>query len=596
MSTPVTITPELAELGVDHAAPSEYEACELRLGPAIRAVEVEQAQDEDNSESVPPHPLPHLQKVFEESILESADMRATHHYYTLDVQARRQKLLEHDDMSKGYSSRWRQSPEARFHPLWKIISQISFGVHLLHKREAKSDHEVVKILQTHINEVDSFAEETTDDFDLAIKDIEERIDCLDIPLQHSHEFNRMLCNTTFRTSILENNDVIERIMYRTKRAMEASLEDVRQGQDAVAELSKYLDKLASSWLRDDLDLLAAFDTMRGNAEGWYRCFDQLQQRGVYLTNIMMALQSTVDEMARRAGIASRRLTPTGLVGRKSPASGSSRTSTDTNSRKSALLEKPLPALPPPELPSSETDLKQSLAKAAHQKKLSLQLSKNTAQIQQVQQLPKTRKDSATSSPRYSTVVEPLRIVTVSRSPTARPPQVVIELPASRPTIAELSASTERPHTPPRSSKRPMRTLSKDETLTCAMDSAYASCPETPTFPPKHSASSEPSPISSLSSTPKTSISQARDSMYVAPLSILKLQNLPSSDSRSQSLTALPPSVTTALQSSPLTSSASPTSEIRPLTTKKNHLATVKGLFGKKENKQSVITSIRGGVF
>lgn len=593
MSNSDTIAELAGDLFDHETAHPEYEADEVRLGLAVRATAIEQTQDEDNNESVPPHPLPHLQKVFEESIMESAGMNATHHYHTLDVQARRQQLLEHDDLNKGYSSRWRQSPGAKFHPLWKIISQISFGVHLLHKREAKSDQEVVKILQTHIDEVDSFAEETTDDFDLAIKDIEERIDCLDIPLQHSHEFNRMLCNTTFRTSILQNNDVIERIMYRTKRAMDTSLTDVRQGQDAVAELSKYLDNLAPSWPRNDANLLAAFETMRGNAEGWYRCFDQLQERGVYLTNIMMALQSTVDEMARRAGIASRRLTPTGLVGRKSTASGnpgSARTSTDTNSRKSAMLEKPLPAIPPPELPTSETDLKQSLAKAAHQKKLSLQM-KQTHQSPQSQSR-QLRKDSATSSPRYSTVA-PLRVVTVSRSPAVTRPQVVVELPASHPNIIELPASHNRPHTPPRSSKRPMRTLSKDESATLAMDSAYASCPETPTFPPKRSASSEPSPISSLASTPKTSTSQARDSMYVAPLAI-PLRNSQGEEGRNLVLTALPAFERPVTQSSPLTSPMSPMSEIRPLTTKKQHLTTMKGLFGKKEKRQSVIGSIRGG--
>lgn len=596
MSTADTTLELAANSNIDHDAHPEYEADKVPSDPDARAIAIEHAQDEDNNGSVPAHPLPHLQKVFEESILESADMRATHHYHTLDVQARRQQLLEQDDLHKGYSSRWQQSPEAKFHPLWKIISQISFGVHLLHKREAKSDLEVVKILQTHIDEVDSFAEETTDDFDLAIKDIEERIDCLDIPLQHSHEFNRMLCNTTFRTSILQNNDVIERIMYRTKRAMDAALEDVKQGQAAVVELSRYLDKLAFSWPNDDIDLSAAFETMRGNAQGWYQCFDQLIERGLYLTNIMMTLQSTVDEMARRAGIASRRLTPTGLVGRKSNAPGLSKTSADSNTRKVALREKPLPAIPPPELPKEETDLKQSLAKAAHQKKLSLQLPQHVAAVQKTQQSSQLRRDSATCSPRYSTVA-PLRIMTAAAvSPIVTRYSPIAELPTSQPVIPELPANQRRPPTPPRSLKRPSRSLSRDGMAVTTMDSAYASCPETPTFYPQRLASPDASPISSLNSTPKTSMCQARDSMHVAPLAVTKVPSPRGSASRKPSMTALPTFAKPKVQPVTLDNVARPMQEVRPLNVKKNHLEAVKGLFGRKENRLSLAATIRGGVF
>ena len=256
----------------------------------------------------PQHPVSALQAAFEESIMESVMPSPKKLKEKLSAEARRRQLLELDDADHEYSSRWTQQPGAKFHPLWKLVAQISFGIHLLHKKLAKSEDEVVRILQGHVDEVDSFAEDTTADFDLAVRDIKERIQYLLLPLEHSRTFNKMLCDKTFRASILDGNDIIERVIQRTRTAMDRSLGDVSKGIEAVCELSKYLDRLGNDWNNQDGELLDAYHVMRGNAEGWYRCFLRLQAKGENLGGKMARLESIIDEVALRAGIASRRKT------------------------------------------------------------------------------------------------------------------------------------------------------------------------------------------------------------------------------------------------------------------------------------------------
>lgn len=568
MST-VTISPEH---GVHDAVPSTHhgQASEYELDHAARApiplstLEEEDSQDEEDDGVVDLiHPIPAMQAAFEESIVESADMDTRYNHSTLDVQARRQQLLEQEDINQGYSSRWRQAAGAKFHPLWKTVAQISFGVHLLHKGTAESENAVVNILQQHIDEVDSFAEETAEDFDLAIRDIEERVDCLSIPLEHSREFNRMLCDKAFRTSILQNNDAIERIMYRTRKAMEIALVDVKQGHDAVTELAKYLDRLSQDWSNHNGDLIRAFQTMKGNAEGWCQCFDGLRQRGEDLTHLMLHLQSVVDEMARRAGIASRRMTPTGLVGRKSYVSTRSSTEGSPSSRKSSLLDKALPSIPPVQLPTKEVNVMSNLYPVDEEKAVSAQPRSS----------PVLRRDSAQPPTRLA-AMPALKVVTTHHTPPARS------------TATTTGSAYERPRTPPRSSKRPVAIPTRETTTPQAIDSAYVSVPPSPTFAPKHSTDSGSSPTSSITSTPRTSYSQM-NSDIPAPLNVrpqLHTQN----SSRRPSMTALPIYTQSQLKPAPLSIPVTPQITTTP---KKHHLGSVKNFLDKK--RQSV-AAIAGG--
>ena len=258
------------------------------------------------TQSWPIHPVECMRGPFQESIIEAMDPDARVRQ-TLDAASRRLQLLELDDpQTAHYSSRWRRKPNAKFHPLWKLIAQISFGIHLLHQQIAKSEEEVIRILQTHVDEIDGFLEDVGADFDLAMRDIDERLRLLLLPLEHGRTFYRMLKDRDFRRSIIEGNDIIERICSRTKVAMDKSIEDVEQGLKATAELAKFLDRLGKDWSDRDEDMQSVYTAMRGNAEGWYCAFTDIKKKGEKLKKMIRRLERIVAEVERQAGIASRR--------------------------------------------------------------------------------------------------------------------------------------------------------------------------------------------------------------------------------------------------------------------------------------------------
>ena len=264
----------------------------------------------DGDDTLPIHPVSALQQAFEESIVEAAEdvqyettpRSATHP----SAESRRKALLAQITYDDSWNTRWKQKPSAQCHPLAKLIAQIIFGMHLLHNHQARSDAEVVKILQAHVDDIDGFLEKTTDDFDLAINDIEERLVFLQLPMTHVDVFNIMLEDWTFRTQLVEGNDKIELIIERTAKAMNAALSDVQQGIDAIQELARYLDKVGHDWPEDYSELPAILTAMRGNQEGWLCCFRELQMSGNRLAVVLVQLGTTIGEMSRLAAAASRR--------------------------------------------------------------------------------------------------------------------------------------------------------------------------------------------------------------------------------------------------------------------------------------------------
>lgn len=172
-------------------------------------------EDEADSDSImepPVHPVPSMQGAFEESIVESSeDHTPLRPGSTHDAEGRRKKLLEAQQYNDAWRTRWEQRPGARHHPTSKLVAQIVFGMHLLQQGAAKSNEEVVKILQTHVNEVDAFLERTAEDFDLAIGDIRDRMHHLKLPMEHLDVFETMLDDKRFRSQLLEGNDNIEKV-------------------------------------------------------------------------------------------------------------------------------------------------------------------------------------------------------------------------------------------------------------------------------------------------------------------------------------------------------------------------------------------------
>lgn len=271
--------------------------------------EPEDEEDDAESEAMEPpvHPVPAMQAAFEESIVESTqDDEAPRHSHERDAEVRRQKLLNSQQYDESLNSRWNQRTTAQHHPLVKLLAQIIFGMHLLQQEQAKSEEEVVRILQTHVHEVDSFLERTSEDFDLAIKDIEERIRFLKLPMKHLEVFNTMLDEKKFRTQLLDGNEKIEKIIERTAAAMNAALMDVETGIQGNRELSRYLDSVHDKWPREKRAISDVFGAMRGNEQGWMGYLRDLQAKGKTLGKNLERLGQVIAHMSKLAAAASRR--------------------------------------------------------------------------------------------------------------------------------------------------------------------------------------------------------------------------------------------------------------------------------------------------
>ena len=223
-----------------------------------------------------------------------------------DAVARRAMLLSGPTYERVCAGRWKQKPGEKFHPLWKITAQMSFGIHLLAEGLAKSEDDVMSILQTHVDDVDGFLESATEDFDLAQSDVAERLRYLKLPLEHVEVFDRMLEDRAFRVSIVEGNEKIEHIMERTSEATKDALKDIQKGLQAMAELGKYLEKVNVSWITRSPAQDAVFVAMVGNVEGWHLAFEELHTQGTKLGVSLVQLAGIVSEMQRRAGVASRK--------------------------------------------------------------------------------------------------------------------------------------------------------------------------------------------------------------------------------------------------------------------------------------------------
>jgi hypothetical protein len=252
----------------------------------------------------PSHPVPTLQGPFEESMVESVDSAADFDV-PIDAVSRRTILLEGPTYERIIAGRWKQKPGENYHPIWKLVAQMTFGLHLLARNLAKSEDEVMKILQNHVDDIDHVLERTAEDFDLAYSDMYERLRCLKLPLQHGEVFDRMLEDRTFRASILDGNEKIEHIVSRTKKALKDSMKDVQKGFDATNVLDTYLSGLSRTWQRDSPEHEAVYVAMLGNVEGWKRAFMDLHLQGNKVGGTLKKLMEIVSEMEKRAAAASR---------------------------------------------------------------------------------------------------------------------------------------------------------------------------------------------------------------------------------------------------------------------------------------------------
>jgi hypothetical protein len=256
-----------------------------------------------------PHPVKSMQGPFDESLIDSMDQmengKAPLKFSSLTPEERWRRLLEDEEYNDTYNAKWKEDQESKFHPLEKIVAQIAFGMHLLHKRLAASDEEVIRILQKHIDDVDEFVGRADEDLEMALIDIGERINHLKVPLEHLATFEFLLEGRHYRLQTLEGNDNIERIVNKTAILMEDILSDLKHGAQAVQDLSDYFVAVGSSWPADTTSM-GLYNAMLANTEGWLDWFDSLQKKGNTLGASLVQLGSFLNEIAKRAGIASRR--------------------------------------------------------------------------------------------------------------------------------------------------------------------------------------------------------------------------------------------------------------------------------------------------
>ncbi|KAK3906983.1 hypothetical protein C8A05DRAFT_40311 [Staphylotrichum tortipilum] len=262
------------------------------------------------SPAVPQHPIPSMQRAFAESLFESTQGDAAAvkpKLRTGDARARRSELIDQARADPPPTALWRCRPGQHTHELARLVAQMSFGVHLLLRGMATSHTLVVSILQGHIDEVDEFLETTLEDMDLATADMEERIEALKIPMDNVEHFERMLEGRNYRMEILDGNQQIEHILARTQVALQQTNRDLAEGLAATREFTIYLaEQHHGSWRQDCPDVIDIFDAMKGNTDGWFNAFMELQGKSSSLNALMVQVTGMVSEMERRAGEVSRR--------------------------------------------------------------------------------------------------------------------------------------------------------------------------------------------------------------------------------------------------------------------------------------------------
>ncbi|KAF3936730.1 hypothetical protein ABW19_dt0201480 [Dactylella cylindrospora] len=242
-----------------------------------------------NAGYAPTHPIPSMQGPFVESM----------RFPDVDV--------ENAINPKGY--------DLKYHPLVKVIAQIAFGIHLLHKRIAKSETEVVRILEKHVDDINKFLNKSTSKFDVAIADIEERHKNLKTAIDNSSVFEKMLAtDPAFRQQISEGNKKVEFVVKKTTIAMEKNLRDVYEGMRGLSELHKYMNSIKKGW--KNTSHVRNYGVMVSNVEVWGRCFETLRKAGVNLSTSLEKLRHVITQVDKRV----KKATKTNVRGRKSSVS------------------------------------------------------------------------------------------------------------------------------------------------------------------------------------------------------------------------------------------------------------------------------------
>lgn len=277
----------------------------------------------------PRHPIPSMQAAFAESLDEATKGPVVQKPQLRcgNAKFRREALLDQGKDDPAPAEEWRYRPGQNCHELRRLIAQISFGVYLLLEGMANNKMDVVSILQSHIDEVDEFLEITLEDMALATKDLQDRLGLLSLPLENMEVFEKMLEDRAFRLQIVTGNEAIEHIVSRTTTALLQTAQDVAEGLKSTQEFTVYLaEQDQGRWRYERPDVDSIYKAMKGNADGWYNAFLELQDKGNSLNVLIVKLNGVVAEMERKAGEVSRRTRVSSSSSYSEPSNAQSLTS------------------------------------------------------------------------------------------------------------------------------------------------------------------------------------------------------------------------------------------------------------------------------
>ncbi|KAF2008218.1 hypothetical protein P154DRAFT_516921 [Amniculicola lignicola CBS 123094] len=294
----------------------------------------------------PIHPLPSMQAPFEESMLDATGETgyAPFQNPAKPVEVRQQLLCRDSDAGElewnfTYNCHWRNNPRGKFHPLLKTVTQIAFGVHLLHHQLEKSVADVADILLKHVNELDGFLQRANEDIEGSLRDMLFRRKCLKVPMEHVNEFDRLLDDRMYRAQLLDGNITIGRTINRMSEMLNDYLIDMSTLRDANQELDMYLNSLGDRWASDE-DVARIHSAMCGNTVGWAQFLQSLVAKAEKLGVVLVQVSSYCNEIEKRCGAASRR----SLVASRSSSRGSNPRDAARALRNFAE-NKPLPTVP-----------------------------------------------------------------------------------------------------------------------------------------------------------------------------------------------------------------------------------------------------------
>ncbi|KAF2026703.1 hypothetical protein EK21DRAFT_103051 [Setomelanomma holmii] len=261
----------------------------------------------------PIHPLSSMQAPFEESMLDATGATGHVPYQnpSRTVKQRQQVLCREEGNGElswnfTYNCHWRHYPKGKYHPLVKTVTQIVFGVHLLHQHLERSVADVADILLKHVNELDGFLQRANEDLESSLKDMLFRHKCLKVPMEHVNEFDRLLEDRAYRAQLLDGNVTIERTITRMSQMLNDYLIDMSVFREANQGLDLYLLDIGEEWTYHNEDVGKIYSAMCGNTGGWAQFLQSLVAKAERLGLVLVQVSSYCNEIEKRCGAASRR--------------------------------------------------------------------------------------------------------------------------------------------------------------------------------------------------------------------------------------------------------------------------------------------------